>query len=702
MRADRAIWLVAALFAALLGYHLRVRLATSLPNFDPDDDTGYFHVEGAFQYRYAKMLAYGPPPPETDVVAQYPEGVRVGRDVNLLMERMTAWTHALAGSPRPRDAFHGFVLLWICGFSAVATLALYFLALQLSDDPPLSAACALAYAASWLACSITAGTYGFQSFALPLLAAALACAFVRGPAAALFTAMALVSWHFSRFFMATTWLALGWAALRADAEGRARIARAAAWLTLGALLAGLFPVNLETRFLFSPGFLLGPAVIAFCVLDKTRGPLVAGVLAGLSLLSRGAEAAAYGHVWGLLFDKLRLGLIKPEDPLRLSAEARLLWSGPFNSPDPGLLVFAFLPLGLAGVLRLLGRGRPESAEPRRATEALFAVYLVGSALVSRLTTPLVWFLCLLPAAAAPSGRPRKYALWLTVGLAFFEALKTLFPVSPLNPALMIAAAVTSGEERPTGSFSHEHELLAWLRRRGGGRPVAANFGVSASVLAYGESPVLIHPKFETAGVRGKTLEYLAALYGSEEDLEAYCRRYGAKLLLHSADAVLDETKDGSRYMAGKRALARDSAAFKLHFAPEKLSRFKLLFENEDYRVYAVGASTESVYKGERDPIYDLAQYSPAPRGDGTVGLDVKAVLARRRDARLRVALARMLLRMRRGEESLAAYDDAFSLWPATKDLKAERDRLEKALGAAASPRKGPRSSTTPSGKKGSS
>ena len=35
----------------MLNIHLKVRHSTSLPRYNPDDDTGYFRVESALQYR---------------------------------------------------------------------------------------------------------------------------------------------------------------------------------------------------------------------------------------------------------------------------------------------------------------------------------------------------------------------------------------------------------------------------------------------------------------------------------------------------------------------------------------------------------------------------------------------------------------------------------------------------------------------------
>ena len=696
-RVSAQIWLSLAT-VALLGVFLRLRLSTAMPQFEPDDDTGYFHVEGAFQYRYAKLLAFGREVPPLDTAAQYPEGVRVGREISLLMERATAASFRLLGGGPP-ESFHRFVVLWVCFFSVVGTAAVFVLALGLDGDPPLALACAACYAASWTAGAVTTAAYGFQCFALPLLLACAACvaraldgaqsALRRdwwAAAAGALLVPALISWHFARFFLLTLWLSLGWAALRAENEGgRARVASAARWLLLAAALAATAPVLRETRFWASPSLLLGAALWTACAL---RGPArfsgLAAAALGAAWASRGAEAAAYGHVWGLLWAKLRFGLAKPADPARLSQEARLLWSGPFNSPDLGFLLFSFLPLGALALPRLYDLVRRRDAEPatdaRRFFDALALLYLAGASLVSRLVGAFAFFVCAAPASAA-SPRRRRALAWLAAAVFAVEAAKTFWPDSPFNPALRVAASATAEDRRPSGSYENERSLIEWLRRSGRGRPVAAPFGLSASLLAYAGSPILLHPKFETLGIREKTARFLDALYSDESALEAYCRKYGAGLLVYSTDLVLDETSDGARYMSGRLPLRRDSAAFRLHFEPEKAQRFRLLAENEDYRVFAVGRSTEPARGGAHPAIYDLAQFAPQDQADGTVALDIQGALKRRQESRLKVLVARLLMSARRPEQALALYQEAFAAWPPDERLRKEYDALRMDLEA---------------------
>ena len=78
-----------------LSFHLRARLSTFTPRFDPADETCYFRTESAYQYRYARMAARGEEIPELDRAAQWPGGVRTRRELTLWMEYATAWAYRL-------------------------------------------------------------------------------------------------------------------------------------------------------------------------------------------------------------------------------------------------------------------------------------------------------------------------------------------------------------------------------------------------------------------------------------------------------------------------------------------------------------------------------------------------------------------------------------------------------------------------------
>ena len=65
-------------------------------------------------------------------------------------------------------------------------------------------------------------------------------------------------------------------------------------------------------------------------------------------------------------------------------------------------------------------------------------------------------------------------------------------------------------------------------------PVLANFQTSGFVLAYGQCPIVLHPKFESPGIREKVEQYgLQMFKGTERSLRNWADRSGACYLVYS-------------------------------------------------------------------------------------------------------------------------------------------------------------------------
>ena len=310
-----ALALLAVLAAANI--NLKTRQSVSLPRFDPEDETAYFRAESALQYRYAR-LACGAGIPELDRDAQYPEGIRTRRELTLAMEAATGWTWRALSLFTPLKDLRWFVLLWSAVLASLSIPALYAVALRLSRSPPLALAAGAVFALSWAGMSNGIGTYGFESFALPLMLGSLAFLIAaldpetsawRGHAAAAgaLMAAALASWHFAGFHLAALFLALAWTGWRrrGNASDLARLRGAAAALVACAAAAGLLCAPLrETGFILSPVMLLGCGLLLALFFPTRTLPIALGTAAAMALSLRFAHAvSAYGHVYGLLWEK---------------------------------------------------------------------------------------------------------------------------------------------------------------------------------------------------------------------------------------------------------------------------------------------------------------------------------------------------------------------------------------------------------------
>ena len=682
-------WTLRLLLAVVLVLAVQLKLRHSLasPRFHPADDTGYFRAESAFQYRYAKMLALGQELPEVDLDAQFPEGVRVAQELTLGMERATAATFRLL--PTRPEAFHIFVLLWVALVSSLSIWALYLCGLRLGRAPPLAFAAAAAYGLSWASLSHLIGSYGFQAFALPLIHLSLAAWWgaldpkePRRPAHAwacgALLAAALASRHFSRFYLASFILACAWAAWRRrkdPLEGALLREALGPVLACAAAAAVLVSCLRESGLLLSPTLILGAGLYA-ALRWPNRAPLTLfGTLGGLALsLKLGPDAGSYAHVYGLLFEKLRHGLIKPADPSVLGQDARLLWTGPFNSPDLGLALFSLLPLALVLLPRAAAWRAAESDEAsvsRDTCDALTVLYAAGTLLVARLLPFFAFFLCL--SAMIGLKTRKRLAFWVFLAIAALEGAKSWSPGARWNVFMRLSAPFSSSVEQPTALFGSERTVIEWLRRYGAGAPVLSNYGVSASLLAYAQTPVLLQPKFESAAIRAKTAAFLKALYGDEESLFRFCSEHGARLFVYTTDDILDLSSDGPRYASGSLRLSSESPALLFHFRPEALRHFRLLYENRDFRVFGVGSSGLAAPK--HDPVYDLAQYKPNTAPDGSMNLDVAGVARRIQSARNFVLVARLLAQRGLPEKAMGVYEASFETWPDER-VRDEARRLE--------------------------
>lgn len=614
----------------MLGVHLKFRLSAHGPNYDIAAESGYFREESALQFRYARMVARGEAIPEIDRDAQHPEGIRTGRELTLWMERAAGWSYRLIPEPlRPADFFR-FALLWAAFVSSLTIPALYLLALRISRSHGAAFAAAAVYGVSWVSACNGIRSFVHESFAFPLIAASFACLaaaldkeerrgafYAAGSALAL--AAALASWHFTRFYLGGLVLACLW-----TYRSRLREAKTAALVAAAGIAAA---------WLFDP------------VMRASTG------------------TGAYGHVWALLFAKLRHGLVfKPADPGALSQEARLLWLGAFNSPKPPFAFYALFPMILFAAPRAWALRKKEKLPDSAAaelTDAMLVVFAFGALMVSRLLPMLAFFFC-----AAASRLPERLlkrkavvvALALLIGA---EAFKSLAPMSPFNPFMALSGVFARQDDELMTSVRSEREAVDWLRANGGRRPVLANFGLSPTFLEYADSPVLLQSKFEAASTRAKTAEFLAALYSDEAAFHAFCAKNGAAWFVYTPDDVLDLSGDGPRYIAGGPALSTGTAAFRFHFRPESLKLFRLAFENEGYRIFSVGEKPAK-RTGKVPPVYDLSRYST----DGGMTLDVAGALRKMRIRREKLRLARLLMRLGRADEARRAAAEAEAIWAA--------------------------------------
>lgn len=622
---------------------LKLRLTMDLPWFQPNDDTLMFKSEGALQYRYAKIIASGNSLPEVDRDVQFPEGVRVSQELTVGMEYFAGWTYRLLKAFSFQPAFHVFLIYLIAIYSSLTVFPVYSLTRLLWGSRPAALASAFLYGAIPAPLYRTVGNYTLEDFAVPLLFSGvyffLKAAGSRTRAsiplsclAGICFSLSLATWHFSKFFLAIFLLTLlpSYFSLRRDQRPAAQV------FALGAILglSGLaFPVLRHQQFVLSAPMM---AIYAWGMTRRSSSVLPwLGCTAGLILLSYPLQRNAvqdFNHVLSLFFYKLRFPLTKPLEPASLNQEARMMWVEDFNSPDlnwvisnlssVAFLAAASLPLCVFAAMRRM------LSPHQKAAFLLSVAFMGGSLLVKRLVVIGAPLACIL--VGSLSGilfKSRRIGWVLVLLLAFFETVDTrLYYYARRGwKAWLAGSSIGRSSEASFPALSTQgdyNELMRWIRNHTAPSSVfLATPGPSAEIVGYTGRRSNLHPKFESKRLRDKAADFLKTLYGSEEDLYRLCFKWQTNYVVYEPKFVLDNSRDSFRYMSDSLALSSTAAAFLFHFAPEKLRRFALAYENSGFRVYRIREewAVRRLEKkaGRAHPVYNASLYETPIKPNGT-------------------------------------------------------------------------------------
>ncbi len=607
-----AAWAAALLALYAVGVGLRrhvVRAQSPEPG-----EVAPFALESALQYRLIRRVFTGEGIPRHDPKIQVPEGIRtwavdttgaevaVGHLARLFPRHLTLtqrirWIH----------------VLWFC--LGIPMLAAWIRRETGSAAGGLTAG--LLYATATASVIRSSGLeISHENMALPLLvahlwaeavAAARRRAGTAGTAASIASgltlALALFLWDLVQFYTVVWALVRLGAWLHRPAGFRnPRVRHDLAVWTLLALAGAASPYLRTHGFLLSPTLLAGYGVAVGTAFSSRAAGRPAGgravaarILAlapflALALPASGAYRESYGHFAELLWAKLRFLNRKPADPSELSFYARIMWTPALHSATVHLTAWLFPAfLGLtsgAAVVWFWPRamGRAPGHTRYRFPVALFALSVAAYVLFVRFHV----FVALFGSAVAGWTMAR---LAVPVRRATRVALALVAVTVAVETGFLLAYA---GQWRRTG-VEHEHlqSLAAWLRRHADGQPVLAPFGVSGTVLAYGQSPILLHPKFEAPDIRRRVETYGRLLFGRDEDaLRDWAQDHGAVYLVVEAGQFEGAPEYQMRYFVDALEFSPDRLAWRLEQMDGSLELFRLLWTNPRYRVYRIARTDD--------------------------------------------------------------------------------------------------------------
>jgi hypothetical protein len=589
-----------ALVVAAIAFSSALRIGGALadPDFDRSNPDRMLKSDPALLYYFVERIlgSGGLPPPDfrADRRVAYPDATDLLALFPIQQEFAVAWLYRAFGGGLP---LHVFCVIVMGIFASFTCVAVFGLARELTGSRAWAALALALHALS----PASYRTLGFilmnEDWSLPWFALHLwllaRAARLRTPGAFVLAAipagLALASWHATSFLVALEAACLFAWFVR---TGENPLAVRHAWLVPGVLLAfgAGVPVLRHTVFVLSLPMQLALGLGAAALVERlrpgSRGLRVGAGIAGFTVALGAALGLAriglggmseYSHVFELAAAKLvHLGRL-PDDPARLSFQARLLWQGPFETASvrelfSGCVVGTLLLCvaacqALPDFVRGRGEGRWHALVLFALGGALAAWGVRRLLVVPALVAPVV-AVVLLARLRVPSRGAWIAGLALAQALLFAGVMPQrqsvwYFPVQQAELANVV------------------HHVRLHLPREGA---VAADFVTASAVLAGTGHPIVLQPKYESRETRARIEAFLHAFFlGSPADLRAFLDRYQARYLL-----VDRQTLWLLRYVAG---LPLSAARPRAGSAAE-------VFLSEDPRVFAEVPGYRLLYRSE--------------------------------------------------------------------------------------------------------
>lgn len=309
------------------------------------------------------------------------------------------------------------------------------------------------------------------------------------------------------------------------------------------------------------------------------------------------------------FTRLRF-LARPDDPLLIPDGVRTVWTRARAYPSALTLLEFYLPLLFLLPLSVL-------ALRKRVTNVAFWLMLViaflgtaaflldrGAILAAALTVfPLAGLSVL---AIDGHVKTRLIPVIVATGIVLTQAIA---PEGKMNPSRQIAS-VLGASPAPIDGFlwislgNADQELVRHLVSRTSVRNrMLAPPDISSLMVSFAGRTTVLTPGVANRGEIDRIREYMAAYYGEEKALYDLCRSLGVDYALYSVDLVLDSSNYSQRFVAGVRQVDESSLAYKMHFKPEGLRHFNLVYENDNYRLFKLTDVVEPVFVTDHPPVY---------------------------------------------------------------------------------------------------
>ncbi len=311
--------------------------------------------------------------------------------------------------------------------------------------------------------------------------------------------------------------------------------------------------------------------------------------------------------------RARFLLSKPAEPGALSEQMRQIWSLEHAPLTPQASLQFFVPLLLLAAALILS---PEARSRGRSfvTACVVAAIAAAAALLDRSLLPVAAaaVVPVVAGGAIAANRDLRIRVPLLI-LGFYCAFAGVaFRQKGPDAVYQIARAVGAAHRDPDAFLwvsleNTDRELVRFVSSRTSVREsILAPDDLSALLLTFtGRTSVLL-PAGTSPAAAAKHVRLTRAFYGGEEEFHRLCQETKIDYVVYSVDVLLDSGRYSPRYLAGVESLDAGAVAFQMHFVPESLNYFTLLYENDHYRLFKVSDAPETVFLTDHPPVYQPA------------------------------------------------------------------------------------------------
>lgn len=590
----------------------------------PDDPRyPYFKGESGTNYRNAVAFERQGRLPERDHRFFWPEGYSPARTKPAAVEYVTGFTSRLVGlfSDMPKKRLVGLLGILL---SCLCVFTFYGLARTLWQCRAAGLMAALLVGFSQPLVDLTRGTeYVHGPFALLLVSLHLwlFLAWRRKPSSSLASLSALVtlallgSWEGGGAYAA----AFGVAVLIAAGNTRTRKAFLTAHLGAVLLAAIAFPHLRAQRAIVDWQGILVLVTTAYAYVHHVLPRKVPGlvyVAAGtvsLVLLLRPLQAGGVEMLSEIEYWLYRLRFLtgKPIDPQLLPESVRFLWSHDRSTPAPYTVFAFFFPL----VLLLAPAFFSFRAIHRRAEvwPVVVAAALGASCFLLDRSAVYVAALVLFPLAAvamvgpgghlARRGAPVAVAVILLIAGGSVATGRTANVVSRIGAGIGLPAGAADGF-LSVSLGNADLDLVRYVVSRTSVKdPFLVPPDLSSLVVTFAGRKTVLVPGIPEKRLAARTREAIDGFYREEDVLYAFCKALDIRYVVYSIEFLLDTSRYSPLYQAGRRGTTEGALARKMHFFPESLRHFNLVYENDLYRLFRVTDQNEPFFLTDHPPVY---------------------------------------------------------------------------------------------------